>query len=172
MANQHDPYQQQFHDPFQQGQQFHDPYGQSQHEGMVEEHIHRTATKRINHSRTPLRDVFERPGLTGRVAVLVGLAGILVAAAALTLLMLYKGSAQAQMSQVQHQLATMSQQLQAAQEANATSYNGLSGKVSALGTAVGNLNAAVSPWSLTCAQALESQDGPGTYYFPCSDTKP
>lgn len=151
----------------QQQQQFYDPrYGQSHDEGTIEETIHRTASKRINRSRTPVRDVFERPG---KIAAIVGVLGIMVAAAALAVTLVSRSSDNAQISQMRGQLAAMSQEFQDSQHANAGSYTGLSGKVNALSTAMSTWD---GTWSLTCAQALESQDGPGTYYFPCSSTKP
>ena len=55
-----------------------------------------------------------------------------------------------------------------AQNANASSYDRLSGKVNAMSAAVGTM----TQYNITCAQALESQAGPGTYYFPCTDAKP
>jgi hypothetical protein len=159
------PYQDQ-----QQQQQFYNPqYGQSHDEGTIEETIHRTASKRVNHSRTPVREIFERPGLSGKVAVIFGVAGIVLAAAALTFTFMSRSSADAQLSQMRDQLTSMSQQFQNSQHANAGSYTGLSGKVNALSTAMSTWN---GTWNLTCAQALESQDGPGTYYFPCSNVKP
>ena len=46
----------QYQPPYQEQQRFNDPYGQSAHEGTIEETIHRTATKRVNHSRS--REIF------------------------------------------------------------------------------------------------------------------
>lgn len=112
-----------------------------------------------------------RHGGQGRLvmfAAIVGLLGLALGAAGLTLLVLYKSTATAQLSQMRQEITTVDQQLQKAQNAantDASNYSGLSGKVSALGTAM-------NAWNLICAQALESQAGPGTYYFPCSSTRP
>jgi hypothetical protein len=126
---------------------------------------------------TPTARVFMhniRHGRQGRlviVAAAVALLALALAAASLTFLLSYRSTAGAQISQMQRQLGAMSQRLQSAQKAQnaeASSYSGLSGKVDAMSASVG----ALTQYNITCAQALESQAGPGTYYFPCSATRP
>ena len=123
-----------------------------------------TPTARVFNYRMP-------HGKQGRLviaAAIVAALGLVTAAVTLAMFLTYKGSAQNQISQMRNQLASAVQELQAVQDrqnVESANYSGLSGKVS-------NLGAAMGTWNLTCAQALESQNGPGTYYFPCSDTKP
>jgi hypothetical protein len=158
-----DPYH-----PYQQYQnQYQDPrFGQSHDEGTIEEHIHRSVNKRVDHSRTP-----GQPGDRGRLLIATSataLVAVVAAAVTLAMFLVYKGSAETQLSQMRQQLAAMGQQFQNAQNANASSYGRLSGKVNAMSAAVGT----ITQYNITCAQALESQAGPGTYYFPCSATRP
>jgi hypothetical protein len=151
-------------DPYQGQQQFRDPslsFGQSRDEGTIEEHIHRTAVKRMDHHRMP--HVLARS--SGKAAIIFGAVGIVLAAAALSLLMLYKGSATAQMNQMQQQITAQGQQIQALQtkqvadaRSNAGLYRGLSGQIT-------DLDNAMNAWPLVCG-------GVGTDYFPCSSTRP
>src|SRR5215831_8299340 len=98
MTNQHEPYQ---------GQQFYNPYGQSHDEGTIEETIRRTATKRIDHSRRPGREIFASSGKAGVVFALVAL---VISAAALTFTFMSRSSADSQIRQLRADIATMQRQ--------------------------------------------------------------
>ena len=83
-----DPYH-----PYQQYQnQYQDPsFGQSHDEGTIEEHIHRSVNKRVDHSRTP-----GQPGDRGRLLIATSataLVAVVAAAVTLAMFLVYKGSA-------------------------------------------------------------------------------
>ena len=89
-----DPYH-----PYQQYQnQYQDPrFGQSHDEGTIEEHIHRSVNKRVDHSRTP-----GQPGDRGRLLIATSataLVAVVAAAVTLAMFLVYKGSAETQLSE-------------------------------------------------------------------------
>ncbi len=101
-------------------------------------------------------------------AYIVGVLGLVAVAVTLAIFLSYKGSASAQLTRMRHQLTAMSQELQNARSANASSYDGLSGKVSGLSAIVGGL----ADYGMVCTQDLTGQNGPAEFYFPCTDQKP
>src|SRR6185437_3077494 len=111
-------------------------------------------------------------GSGGRGALVIfaaanALIGLAVSAASLTLLLSYKSSAQAQVSQLQRAVA--SAQAASRGSASASQVDGLAGKVSSLNTAM----TAMAVFNTVCSQYLTGPSGgPTTFYFPCTDTKP
>jgi hypothetical protein len=101
-------------------------------------------------------------------AYVVGVLGLVAVAVTLAIFVSYKGSASAQLTRMRHQLTAMSQELQTARSANASSYDGLSGKVSGLSAIVSGL----ANYAMVCTQDLTGQNGPAELYFPCTDQKP
>ena len=101
-------------------------------------------------------------------AYAIAVLALVAVAVTLAMFLSYKGSASAQLAQMRRQLTTTSQELKNAWSANASSYNGLSGKVSSLGTVVGSL----ANYAMVCTQDLTGQNGPAAFYFPCTDQKP
>ena len=98
------------------------------------------------------------------VAALVGLA---VSTASITLLLQYRGTAQAQIAQLQRDVASA----QAASRGRASTgqVDGLAGKVSTISAAL----SALAPYSQVCSQYLTGPSGgPTTFYLPCTDQKP
>lgn len=101
----------------------------------------------------------------------VAVLALAVAAASLAMMFLTRGADSTQLASLHQQVGTLagrvgtlSGQLATARQANA----GLASRVDSLAPVVTGM----APYGLVCAQALESQNGPGTYYFPCSGTKP
>jgi type II secretory pathway component PulM len=116
--------------------------------------------------RAPRQQRSSRPQMQGAYAIAV--LALVAVAVTLAMFLSYKGSASAQLAQMRRQFTTMSQELKNARSANASSYNGLSGKVSSLGTVVGSL----ANYGMVCTQDLTGQNGPAAFYFPCTDQKP
>ena len=143
-------------------QQFRTPYGQSHDEGTIEETIHRTATKRVDHSRRPGREIFTSPG---RAGIIVALMAMVISAAALTFTFMSRSSAELQISQLRNQVATMSQQLQNAKTANTSTVDGLTGKVNAMAPVVNG----IAVFGMVCSQDLTNANGqPAVFLFPCA----
>jgi len=100
-------------------------------------------------------------------AAAVALVGLAVSVASITLLLQYRGSAQAQIAQLQRQVS--SAQAASRGKASASQVDGLAGKISTISAALG----ALAPYSQVCSQYLTGPSGgPTTFYFPCTDTKP
>jgi hypothetical protein len=98
------------------------------------------------------------------VAALVGLA---VSVASITLLLMYRGTAQAQIAQLQRAVASA----QAASRGRASTgqVDALAGKVSTISAAL----SALAQFNTVCSQYLTGPSGgPTTFYFPCTDAKP
>jgi hypothetical protein len=109
-------------------------------------------------------------GSGGRVPVIfaaaVALVGLAVSMASITLLLQYRGTAQAQIAQLQRAVA--SAQTAAQGRASTSQVDGLAGKVNVISTAV----SALAPFGMVCSQDLTGANGPAQFYFPCTDTKP
>jgi hypothetical protein len=110
-------------------------------------------------------------GSGGRVPVIfaavVALAALAVSTASITLLLQYRGTAQAQIGQLQRAVA--SAQAASRGRASASQVDGLAGKVS---TISGALNA-LAQFNTVCSQYLTGPSGgPTTFYFACTQTKP
>jgi hypothetical protein len=85
-----------------------------------------------------------------------------IAAASAALLLSYKSTAGAQISQLQAAVSNA----QAGNQSNTGSIAGLSGKVA-------TLNAGMAPFSQVCSTDLTDASGqPAAFYFMCSPTKP
>lgn len=155
MANQYQP-------PYHDQQQFTDPYGQDFREGTIEEHIHKTATKRMNHSRTPGREIFTAPGVSGKAGMIFGIIGMVLAAAALAFTFMSRSSTDSELTQLHTALTTM--QVQVNQDDTK-----LSGQVSRLGNTVGTLSG-MAAFNQACQQYFTGTDGqPHTYVVPCAE---
>ena len=104
------------------------------------------------------------PVIFAAVAALVGLA---VSTASITLLLQYRGTAQAQIRQLQQAVA--SAQAASRGRASASQVDGLAGKVSTISAALN----ALAQFDTVCSQYLTGPSGgPTTFYFPCTDQKP
>ena len=90
--------------------------------------------------------------------------GLGIAIAVTALFLSYRGTTDAQMSQLRQALSTA----QSAQSKSDSSLSGLSGRIAGIDNAL----AALAPYSTVCGQALTNQGGAGIYYFPCSPTRP
>ncbi len=101
-------------------------------------------------------------------AVIAGLFGLALSAASMTLLVSYRSTATAQINQMRQELGQEQSNLSKAQSSDAGSYNGLSGKVSAINTAM----AALAPYSKVCSTDLTGPNGPAQFWFLCSDQHP
>lgn len=151
-------------------QYYQDPYGQNSREGTVEEHIHRSATRRISDSRTPhVSGTPSSPssGKTGLILGIAGTAGLAVALVALFMFLSYKGSVTGQLTQMRQALTQAQTAAQRAQAA-ADSYRTLPKEVTSMGNQLGTL----ASFSLTCSTDLTGPNGPAQFYFPCSGQKP
>lgn len=98
-------------------------------------------------------------------AYAAGLAGIVLAAVSLALLLTYKGQAQAQPDHMRQALTSTQSTLAKAQSGNAVKYTHLSGAVS-------SIENTLAPYSVICSTDLQGASGPAQYYFACSDQKP
>ena len=100
-------------------------------------------------------------------AAAVALLGLAVSAASLTFFLSYRGTAQAQIAQLQRAVA--SAQAASRGRASASQVDGLAGKVSTISAAL----SALAQFDTVCSQYLTGPSGgPTTFYFPCTDQKP
>jgi hypothetical protein len=158
----------------------HDQYPYNQHqqqygqlppntEGFVAETVQRTATKRINHSRTADPDLFARRGLPSWVPVVVAIIGVALGAIALTFALSYRSTVTAQLTQMRQELNQAQSNLSKAQSNGAASFSSLNGKVSSIDNTLNT----ITQFNQVCSQALVGQNGsPGLYYYPCSAVRP
>jgi hypothetical protein len=100
-------------------------------------------------------------------AAVVGLVGLAVSVASITLLLQYRGTAQAQIAQLQREVS--SAQAASKGRASVSQVDALAGKVSAASAVLG----ALAPYGQVCSQYLTGPSGgPTTFYLPCTDQKP
>jgi hypothetical protein len=92
------------------------------------------------------------------------LLALAVSAASVTFFLSYKSSAETQIRQLQQAVVNA----QAGNQSNASSLNGLSGKVNTIDAGM----AALAPFSKICATDLTGPNGPATFFFMCTDVKP
>jgi hypothetical protein len=97
-------------------------------------------------------------------AAVAGLLGLALGVIALALLLSYRGTATAQIRQLQQAVASA----QAGNASTARSLNGVSGRVSGMASTVN----AIAQFDMACSQALTTSNGTGEFYFPCTDQKP
>lgn len=98
-------------------------------------------------------------------AYLAAFLGVAIGAVCLTLLLSYKATAETQIHSAQSQVRAMSQALNGARSANQGNYNNLNGKLDAIASVL-------APYNMSCSQDLTGPQGPATFYFLCTDTKP
>jgi hypothetical protein len=99
-------------------------------------------------------------------AAAVALVGLAVSMASITLLLQYRGTAQAQISQLQRAVA--SAQAASQGRASASQVDGLAAKVSTISAAL----SALAPFNKVCSTDLTGPNGPAEFFFACSDQKP
>jgi len=100
-------------------------------------------------------------------AAVVALAALAVSTASITLLLQYRGTAQAQIDRLKRAVA--SAQAASRGRASASQVDGLAGKVSTISAALN----ALAQFNTVCSQYLTGPNcGPTTFYFPCTDQKP
>lgn len=97
------------------------------------------------------------------VPYLVGVAGVALAAVTLAMFLLWKGSAETQISQLQQEVAT-AQQAQATTEGTVT---GLSNRFHSISSSVNSIADLLSPFNATCQTDLNGQNGPQAFDFLC-----
>jgi hypothetical protein len=136
--------------------------------GYMEETVRRTATKGINHSRTPEPNLFNRPTLFHKASFAIGVVGLIVGAAALVLSLMSKSSTEAQIGQLRDQLASTQASVRADVANGSNNLNNLAGKVSNMGQAVDSLE----QYNGACSMDFTGPSGPAVYWLPCTDQKP
>jgi hypothetical protein len=123
-----------------------------------------------NTGRVFLHQFKHGSGSRGSLAVFAAVAALValaVGTASITLLLQYRSTAQAQISQLQRAVA--SAQAASRGRASTSQVNGLAGKLS---TISGALNA-LAQFDTVCSQYLTGPSGgPATFYFACTQTKP
>jgi hypothetical protein len=153
-----------YDEPYQR-QQYQNSYGESRDEGTIEETIRRTATKRIDHSRRPGRDIFT----PSKAGIIVALVAMVISAAAFTFTFVSRSSTDSQISQLRADIATMQRQQSQANGKMSGQVRDLSGKISSASSVL----AMLSPYGMICSQYLTGPNGgPQTFYFPCVHQKP
>jgi hypothetical protein len=90
---------------------------------------------------------------------LVACVAVAVAVVTLTLTLAWRTAMQAQVSQLQHELAGTQSQLSAAASSGQSQITRLSGRVSTLGTAVDALTGRLAPYAQTCVTTRPPRPG-------------
>jgi len=98
---------------------------------------------------------------------LVACVAVAVAVATLALTLTWRTAMQAQVSQLQHEVATTHAQLAAAASSGQSQITRLSGRVSTLGTAVDAITGRLAPYAQTCVTDANAPSGPVAASFPC-----
>lgn len=98
---------------------------------------------------------------------LAALVGVAVATAALALFLTWKGSMQAQVSQLRHEVASTQAQLSAAADSGQSQLSRLSRHVASMSTAVNAITLQVGPFRQVCTTDLTGPNGPAAFNFPC-----
>lgn len=128
--------------------------------------VHRSASKA--YSRPPDEPSWaSKHAMQGAYAVAVS--ALVAVAVFAAMFFTSKSATGTEVSQLRQQLTTMNTELQNARTANASTLNGLSGKVNSIGAGM----AALAPYTEVCSTDLNGPDGtPTTFYFMCSGQKP
>ena len=95
--------------------------------------------------------------------LIVGTIGVMLAAATLAVLLVWKGSVTTQIDQLRNELTTA--QSQAA--SNSTGLAGLTQRVGGVYRDVAAIQGLVGGYTEVCSQALTASSGPAVFYFPC-----
>jgi hypothetical protein len=95
--------------------------------------------------------------------ILVGALGLMLAAATLTMFLLWKGSVAVQIGQLRSQLTTAQAQATTA----STGVAGVSRRLDGTSHDVNELQALVGSYSFVCSQDLTGPNGPAMFVFPC-----
>jgi len=98
---------------------------------------------------------------------LVACIAVAVAVAALALTLTWRTAMQAQVSQLQHELAGTQSQLSAAASSGQSQLTRLSGRVNTLGTAVDAITGRLAPYAQTCVTDATAPSGPVAASFLC-----
>jgi hypothetical protein len=113
----------------------------------------------VVHTAPPPRRV--RWGVLG--PLLVGAMGVLLAAATLALLLVWKGSVTVQISQLRAQLVTA----QATEAGNGAGLSGMTRRLDGMNRSVTALESLVGGYTYVCSQDLTGPNGPAVFVFPC-----
>jgi hypothetical protein len=92
------------------------------------------------------------------------LLGLVLGAASLTFFLSYRTTVATEIHQLQQAVSNA----QASDASNASSLNGVSGKVSSINAALSGL----APYNKVCSTDLTGPNGPAQFFFLCSDQKP
>jgi hypothetical protein len=109
---------------------------------------------------------FKHGSGSGRLAiyaVIVGLIGLALGAASLTLFLSYRSAATTQMNQLRQEVAKAQSTLAKAQAGYGSSLSGLASQVSGMDATLNGL----AQYGTQCSQALIGPHGPAQYNFPC-----
>lgn len=98
---------------------------------------------------------------------LVACISVAVAVATLALTLTWRTAMQAQVRQLQHELAATQSQLSAAASSGQSQITRLSGRVSTLSTAVDSITGRLAPYAQTCVTDANAPSGPVAASFPC-----
>lgn len=98
---------------------------------------------------------------------LVACAAVAVATATLFMFFSWRGSMQAQVNQLRHQVAVVQAQAAGAADSGQSQINGLSRSVKGLRTDVNAIAALVGPFTSQCTTDLTGPSGPAAYLFLC-----
>jgi hypothetical protein len=101
------------------------------------------------------------------VPYLVACVAVAVAVATLVLTVTWRTAMQAQVGQLQHELAGTASQLSAAASSGQSQITRLSGRVNALGTAMDAISGRLAPYAQTCITDATAPSGPVAASFPC-----
>jgi len=108
---------------------------------------------------------------SGRLALFATIAGVLglaLGVISLALFLSYRGSATAQIHQMQRELAKTQSTLAKVQSGSANSLTGLASQVSGMNATLNGL----AQFNSVCSQDLTGPNGPAQFFFACTDKKP
>lgn len=97
------------------------------------------------------------------VPYIVAVAALALAAVSMTILMLFKGSAESQLTELRQEVASAQQ----AQTATAGTVTGLSRRVNGIAANLNAVGTLVSPFTTVCSTDLTGPNGPAQYDFLC-----